>query len=181
MQRKLSCISVHLPTNADVLSILGCSRRKERYFYTHTRSTRPKVVFWSKLFAVSHCSRKKLFNLLYGGVRMHPMASATDVRRNLHLVEKKRRDEIYISPSKKKSVQREVAKVRRKVLSKFTSGERIDRTEGSLTWMCLKMYIQKLVEEQDRPDGRHFELHQPVCLGYQISKELTMPIFRLLS
>ncbi len=35
-------------------------------------------------------------------VRMHPMASSTDVRRNLNLADKKRRDEVYISPSKKR-------------------------------------------------------------------------------
>ena len=38
-------------------------------------------------------------------VRMHPMASATDVRRNLNLADKKRRDEVYISPSKKRTLQ----------------------------------------------------------------------------
>jgi hypothetical protein len=33
-------------------------------------------------------------------VRMHPMAGATDVRRNLHLVEKNRRDVVYICSGK---------------------------------------------------------------------------------
>ena len=64
-------------------------------------------------------------------VRVHPMASSTDVRRNLNLADKKRRDEVYISPAKKRTVQREVAKERRKVLSEFTGGESIDRSEGS--------------------------------------------------
>ncbi len=98
------------------------------------------------------------------------MVSSTDVRRNLNLVDKKRRDEVYISPAKKRTVQREVAKERRKVLSEFTSGEEIDRTEGSLTRMCEKIYIQKLVAEHNMPGGAHLQLHQPVCLGYQFKK-----------
>jgi hypothetical protein len=101
---------------------------------------------------------------------MHPMASSTDVRRNLHVVDKKRRDEVYISHAKKTTVQREVAKERRKVLPEFTNGEQIDRTEGSLTRLCDKIYIQKLVAEHNRPGGAHFQLHQAVCLGYQFKK-----------
>jgi hypothetical protein len=40
-------------------------------------------------------------------------------------VEKKRRDEVYISPSKKRTVQREVAKQHRKVLSEFRVANRV--------------------------------------------------------
>ena len=101
------------------------------------------------------------------------MASASDVRRSLNLVEKSRRDEVYISPSKRRAVQREVGKVRGEVLAEFSCGERIDRTEGSLTRMCDKMYIKKLVEEHNRPGGKHLELHQPICLGYQFEKGVT--------
>ncbi len=100
--------------------------------------------------------------------------SADDVRWNLHLVEKKRGDEVYISPSKKRSVQREVAKVCREVLSEFTSGEHIDRTEGSLK----KIYIQTLVDEHNRPDGMHVELHQQApTLCYQFSKGIAYANF----
>jgi hypothetical protein len=106
-------------------------------------------------------------------VRVHPMASASDVRRSLNLVEKSRRDEVYISPSKKRAVQREVSRVRGEVLAEFSCGERIDRTQGSLTRMCDKMYIKKLVEEHNRPGGKHLELHQPICLGYQFEKGVT--------
>ncbi len=98
------------------------------------------------------------------------MANSTDVRRNLNLVDKKRRDEVYISPAEKRTVQHEVAKERRKVLSEFTSGEQIDRTEGSITRMCDKIYIRKLVAEHNMPGGAHLQLHQPVCLGYQFEK-----------
>ncbi len=112
-------------------------------------------------------------------VRMHPMASSTDVRRNLHLVDKKRRDEVYISPAKKRTVQCEVAKEHRKVLSEFNNGEQIDRTEGSLTRMCEKIYIQKRVAEHNRPGGAHLQLHQPVCLGYQFKKGVSLPIIQL--
>ena len=106
-------------------------------------------------------------------VRMHPMASATDVCRSLNLVDKKRRDEVYISPSKRRPLQREVSKVRGEVMSQFSCGERIDRTEGSLTRMCEKIYIKTLVEEHNRPGGQHMKLHDPVCLGYQFDKGVT--------
>ena len=59
---------------------------------------------------------------LQSAVRMHPMASATDVRRSLHLVEKKRREKVYISPSKQRFVRREVYKVRGEVLSEVSFG-----------------------------------------------------------
>jgi hypothetical protein len=103
-------------------------------------------------------------------VRMHPMASSTDVRRNLNLADKKRRDDIYISPQKKRVVQRVVAKERERVLAEFTGGESVDRSEGSLTRMCEKIYIQKLVAEHNTPCGAHLDLHQAVCVGYQFEK-----------
>ena len=33
--------------------------------------------------------------------------------------------------------------------------------------MCEKIFIKKLVEEHNRPDGKHLQLHDPVCVGYQ--------------
>ncbi len=45
-------------------------------------------------------------------VRVQPMATPADVRRSLNIVDKARRDEVYISPSKGRAVGREVAKVR---------------------------------------------------------------------
>jgi hypothetical protein len=77
----------------------------------------------------SRCLKLQQQAAVQAAVRMHPMASSTDVCRNLHIVDKKRLDEVYISPAKKRTVQREVAKERRKVLLEFTNGEQIDRTE----------------------------------------------------
>ncbi len=118
----------------------------------------------------SRCLKLQQQDAVQAAVRMHPMASSTNVRRNLNLVDKKRQDEVYIFPAKKRTVQREVAKERRKVLSEFTSGEKIDRTEGSLTSMCEKIYIQKLVAEHNTPGGEHLQLHQSACLCYQFEK-----------
>ncbi len=39
--------------------------------------------------------------------------------------------------------------------------------------MCDKMYIKKLVEEHNRLGGKHLELHQLICLGYQFEKSVT--------
>ena len=61
-------------------------------------------------------------------VRIQPMASAADVRRSLNLVERLRRDEVYISPVKHRSVVREVSKLRTEVLSEFVVGAGVDRT-----------------------------------------------------
>ncbi len=116
----------------------------------------------------SRCLKLQQQAAVQAAVRMHPMVSPTDVSRNLHLVEK--RNEVYISPAKKRTVQREVAKEHRKVISEFTSGKQIDRMEGSLTRMCENIYIQKLVAEHNRPGGAHLQLHQPVCQGYQFKK-----------
>ncbi len=109
------------------------------------------------------------------------MASSTDVRRSLHLVEKKRRYEVYISPSKRRILQREVAKVRGAVLPEFSFGERIDRTEGSLTRMCEKIFIKKLVEDTI---SRMVSISS--CTTLSVSaissiKGLSKPFFRRLS
>jgi hypothetical protein len=127
----------------------------------------------------SRCLKLQQQVAVQAAVRMHLMASPTDVGGNLNLVDKKQLDEVYISPAKKRTVQREVANERRKVLSEFTSGEQIDRTEGSLTRMCEKIYIQKLVAEHNMPGGAHLQLYQQVCLGYQFKKGLGLPIIRL--
>ena len=80
-------------------------------------------------------------------VRVQPMATAADVRRSLNIVDKARRNEVYISPTKGKAVGREVAKVRKEVLSEFSCGEKVDRTEGSHTSMCAKIFIKDLVAD----------------------------------
>jgi hypothetical protein len=66
-------------------------------------------------------------------------------------------------------VWRESAKVREAVLSKYTHGERIDKTEGSLTRICEKIHIEKLVAEHNRPGGQHLGLHEPLCVAWVLS------------
>jgi hypothetical protein len=110
-------------------------------------------------------------------VRSHPMSSSTDVRRSLNLSDSSARDRVYISPSKSRHVQRESAKVREAVLSKYTHGQRIDKTEGSLTRLCEKIYIEKLVAEHNRPGCQHLGLHDPVCVGYQFEKGVSFACF----
>ena len=102
-------------------------------------------------------------------VRIQPMATAADVRRSLNLVEKSRRDEVHVSPAKNRTVVREVAKLRKEVLSEFSVGEHVDRKEGNLTRMCDKMFLRNLVAEHNRPDGAHLQLHAPVCVGHQFA------------
>jgi hypothetical protein len=80
-------------------------------------------------------------------VRVQPMATAADVRRSLNIVDKARRNEVYIIPTKGRAVGREVAKVSKEVLSEFSCGEKVNRTEGSLTRMCAKIFIKDLVAE----------------------------------
>ena len=107
-------------------------------------------------------------------VRVQPMATSADVRRSLNIVDKARRDEVYVSPSKGRTIGREVGKVRREVLSEFSCGEQVDRTEGSLTRMCSNIFIKDLVAEHNRPDGAHLELHAPVCVGHQFAHGRTL-------
>jgi hypothetical protein len=93
-------------------------------------------------------------------VRVQPMATPTDVLRSLNIVDKARRNEVYISPSKGRAVRREVAKVRQEVLSEFSCGKKVDGTEGSHTRMCAKIFIKDLVAEHNRPGGAHLQLQE---------------------
>ena len=63
-------------------------------------------------------------------VATNPMASATNVRRGLDLLD----DEASkVSPSKQRMVQRAVARARSRVLEPFTQGKKLDGDQGSLT------------------------------------------------
>ena len=102
-------------------------------------------------------------------VATNPMASATNVRRGLDLLD----DEASkVSPSKQRMVQRAVARARSRVLEPFTQGQKLDGEQGSLTRLSDKIFLRKLVTEHNA-GGKHLELHQPVCLGYQYSDGVT--------
>ena len=100
-------------------------------------------------------------------VRSYPLASATEARRSLNL----QGPSVSISPSKQRSVRTATAKVREHVLSQFTQGERVSNDEGSMTSMCVRIYIKPLVEEHNR-GGEHMNLHAPICLGFQFFKNV---------
>ena len=94
-----------------------------------------------------------------------PMLNATNVRRGLDLLDE---PAAKISPSKQRLVQRAVAKARARTLQPFTQGEKLDGEEGSLNRLCEKIYLESLVEEHNS-GGKHLELNQAVCVGFQFS------------
>ena len=106
-------------------------------------------------------------------VSTNPMASATNVRRGLELLPD---DASKVSPSKQRLVQRAVASARARVLQPFTRGEKLDGDQGSLTRLSEKIFLRKLVEEHNK-GGKHLELHQPVCLGYQYSDGVIFGVY----
>ena len=95
-----------------------------------------------------------------------PMLNATNVRRCLDLLDE---PAVRISPSKQRLVQRAVAKARARTLQPYTQGEKLDGEEGSLNRLCEKIYLESLVEEHNSA-GKHLELNQAVCVGYQFSE-----------
>ena len=99
--------------------------------------------------------------------RANPTSSATQVRRNIATQEKA----VYVSPSKHRQVQRVVKRVRETVFEKFTSGERVDNSEGSLTRLSTKIFLKTLVDEHNS-GGKHLSLHDPICLGFQYEKNV---------
>ena len=95
-------------------------------------------------------------------VRANPLASSTEVRRNLALQEKA----VYVSPTKSRAVARLTSQARADVMERYTGGRQVEDTQGALTRMCKAIYLVDLIEEHNRPGGKHLELHEPVCLGY---------------
>ncbi len=53
----------------------------------------------------------------------------------------------------------------------FTSGQRVDNSEGSLTRLSTSIFFKTLVAKKNR-GGKHLSLHDPICLGYQYSKNV---------
>ena len=106
-------------------------------------------------------------------VSTNPMASATNVRRGLELLPEAASK---VSPSKQRLVQRAVASARARVLQPFSRGEKLDGDQGSLTRLSEKIFLRKLVEEHNR-GGKHLELHEPVCIGYQYSDGVIFGVY----
>ena len=61
--------------------------------------------------------------------------------------------------------------MRETVFEKFTSGERVDNSEGSLTRLSTKIFLKTLVDEHNS-GGKHLSLHDPICLGFQYEKNV---------
>jgi hypothetical protein len=100
-------------------------------------------------------------------VSTNPRANSSTVRRGLDLLPE---SAVKISPSKLlvRLVQRAVSKARARTLEPFTQGEDLKGEEGSLVGLSKKIYLQTLVEQHNL-GGKHLDLHQPVCLGFQYS------------
>ncbi len=96
-------------------------------------------------------------------VATNPMVSSNTVRRGLELLPD---SASKISPSKARLVARAVVAARARALLPFSQGEKLDGEEGSLTRLSEKIFLQRLVEQHNQ-EGKHLELHQPVCVGHQ--------------
>ena len=91
------------------------------------------------------------------------MANATMVRRGIELLPD---ESVKISPSKARLVQRAVAKSRARVLLPFTKGEKLKGEEGSMNRLSETLFLKDRIA-QHNSGGKHLELHEAVCLGYQ--------------
>ena len=92
-----------------------------------------------------------------------PMTNATMVRRGIELLPD---ESVKISPSKLRLVRRAVAKSRARVLLPFSMGEKLKGDEGSMNRLSEKIFLKDRIAEHNS-GGKHLELHEPVCLGYQ--------------
>jgi hypothetical protein len=81
-----------------------------------------------------------------------------------------------ISPSKARLVARAVVAARARALLPYSQGEKLDGKEGSLTRLSEKIFLQLLVEQHNQ-DGKHLELHQPVCVGHQFQDGVVLGCF----
>jgi hypothetical protein len=98
-------------------------------------------------------------------VSTNPVANSSTVRHGLDLLPE---SAVKISPSKLRLVQRAVSKARARTLDPSTQGENLKGEKGSLVRLAKKIYLQTLVE-QHKSGGKHLDMHQPACLGFQYS------------
>ena len=110
-------------------------------------------------------------------VRTNPTSSATQARRNLDLQE----TPVYVSPSKHRAVLRITNQVRESVFAKTTPGVRLDETAGKMTRLRASLFLKALIDEHNRPGGKHLELHDPICLAYQDEKNVTLGCYSTVS
>jgi hypothetical protein len=75
-------------------------------------------------------------------VRANPLASSTEVRRNLDLQEKA----VYISQAKSSAVARLTTQKRAEVMERYTGGKEVNDTLGVLTCVCKDIYLVDLIE-----------------------------------
>jgi hypothetical protein len=101
------------------------------------------------------------------------MVSSTTVRRGLELLPV---SASKVSPSKARLVARAV--VAAGVLLPFSQGEKLDGEEGSLTRLSEKIFLQRLVEQQNQ-GGKHLELHQRVCVGHQFKDGVVLGCYSM--
>ncbi len=56
-------------------------------------------------------------------------------------------------------------------------GKEVKDTQGALTGICKDIYLVDLIEEHNRQGGKHLQLHEPVCLGYQFHRNVVFSAF----
>ena len=61
--------------------------------------------------------------------------------------------------------------MRKTVFEKFTSGEHVENSEGSLIRLSTNIFLKTLLEEHHR-GGKYLSLNDPVCLGFQYEKSV---------
>ena len=106
-------------------------------------------------------------------VRANPLASSTELLRNLDLQEKA----VYVSPTKSRAVARLTTQARAEVMERYTGGKEVKDTQGALTRTCKDIYLVDPIEEHNRQGGKHLQLHEPVCLGYQFHRNVVFSAF----
>ncbi len=56
-------------------------------------------------------------------------------------------------------------------------GKEVNDTQGVLTRICKDIYLVDLIKEHNWPGGKHLQLHEPVCLGYQFHHNVVFSAF----
>ena len=60
------------------------------------------------------------------------------------------------------------------MFAKTTPGVRVDETAGKLTRLSDSLFLKTLIDEHNRPGGKHLELHAPISLVYQYENNVTL-------
>ncbi len=73
--------------------------------------------------------------------------------------------------------ERLTTQARAEAMERYTGEKEVKDTQGALTCICKDIYLVDLIEEHNRPGGKHLQLHEPVCLGYQFHRNVVFSAF----